>query len=428
MAWPYGGAEQVWRDYNIDGDADSGAYEPEKLKIRALIGAIEDGIVLGNATDRPPTVNDDELDEYDYGSVWINTAPPDPPTTQENVLFVLLDPTAGAAKWGALGWQNEYESIVWGPGVGRSLTIGPGNILIGGANFGTQSTGAALVEDEGNIVIGRGAAWQMATGGSGAFAQNWNTIIGDNACGEATTMHAGAIYGRGAAFNMEDDLRPCAFGHGAAFYANGTEDCGFWGGNSGTGATPTGDPHPLAPSITVYPCIDDIGSDYLGSSSCKYSIDQRQYVQAIGYGAVVPKRDHVTSLGSPIHEAVVTAGRVFDCFDQIEVSDAAGVTYAAATFIKGGINRTTIVGAYADTMPTPANLLAAGPGIGSPTRCGYDLKIRNQGTGTLTLTNNGLGITSGGNTIAAGSHANFRVVFTNTGSAAPAYIAYRQSA
>jgi len=47
MVWPHGGGVQVWRDYVIDGDPDSGAHEPIKSQIRDLIEEFQDRFDAG---------------------------------------------------------------------------------------------------------------------------------------------------------------------------------------------------------------------------------------------------------------------------------------------------------------------------------------------------------------------------------------------
>lgn len=147
-----------------------GAVVPGTLYAHPTTGdlAVKDGATpfKNNITTSNPTINDDDTQGYEVGSVWINTS--------TNQIFVLVDASTGAAIW------QEY-----GNGIPIPLSSVQGDVLIRNATQWTRLPAGF----PGQTLESQGAAADASWGARDSFAAIDPTVNNDNTQGYGVGSH-----------------------------------------------------------------------------------------------------------------------------------------------------------------------------------------------------------------------------------------------
>lgn len=305
------------------------------------------------------------------------------------------------------------DNIAIGEEAGFSLTTGILCVYIG-ANAGHDNT-----DGIGDVCVGSNAGANLLGGGF----SNYRTCIGDAAAQNATATHAIVAVGRAAGLGMTTDLRTIAIGHAAMLWGGGTTDCVAIG-NSG-GGTPIDGTDPNG----IFGLVNDVNVIVIGTETGKMSAAARTNCVALGYRATVPIKNNTMTLGKGITDINTTA-RVFQGLDRSTNTTVGAATLTTDNMLLGFCSRSASGGAFNDTTPTAAQLVAAGPGVGASVPCSRFWYYKNGtggGGGIMTILA-GAGVTiSGGATVSnvAPILSSWIMVFSNTTSGAEAVTLYR---
>lgn len=345
---------------------------------------------------------------------------------------VLDDTSAVAAKSTLNASIAVNENNIYGPPTaGASLTSGTGNVLLGiraGRLLTTPTRNVVIGEDAGRsgttwfstVAIGYGAGFSLQDGDgvtTGGFQEVLigeqaglnittgpnNVMIGSSAGKQTTTGGSNVMVGRAAGNDNTLGGFNTWVGHAAGFdYTTGDSNTfvGNQAGNAAIGGTParTG-----SDNVAIGELCGATGAA-LNNTIC------------IGNLATTAI-DATTKIGQG-QDAATISGKLFSDNVRSTQTNAAGITYTVAEFLQGVILRSGPAGAFSDTTPTAADIVAAIPGC--ETFTGFNIYVRNAGGGLLTLLA-GAGVTlSAATTIAAGNTRMYHVQVTNTTAGAEA--------
>lgn len=153
---PGDAANKYYIDLHIDN-----FNNPHKVNKGQIGLSYVENIKNNYTADRAPTVNDDILSDYTYGSRWIDISDPDP---ANHVEYVNVDPKAGDATW----IETTCRGTITG---GKNIGAGTGEVFAGvdGAliEFRTLKSDVMDIQTSGNeITFSNVTAANLATTGA----------------------------------------------------------------------------------------------------------------------------------------------------------------------------------------------------------------------------------------------------------------------